>query len=259
MPYPVAACRGTGIVTPSAAAFSPADIPGLQLWLRADGTLWQDSARTTPAVADSDPVGAWDDASGNGRHATQTTSTRRLTLKAGVQNGLPVLRLDGVDDFLAVADAAGLQFGTGDFAAFAVFRSSNVAKGDISQNTVLSKNFTGWETLLYNSQQNNFIGGTPNPVNGSVALTDNVWYSQSLRRIGASCAARLNGVNNGSATNSANVSNAGTNLQIGQRPSGSSATFLVGDVAEILVYGGTISDGNRQNVETYLNQKWSIY
>lgn len=55
MPYPCAAVRGR--IASNAAAFSPLSIPGLKLWLKADGTLWQDSARTTPAIADGDPVG----------------------------------------------------------------------------------------------------------------------------------------------------------------------------------------------------------
>jgi hypothetical protein len=57
--------------------FAPTDLTGLQFWFKADGTLWQDSARTTAATADADPVGAWDDASGNANNATQATAGTR--------------------------------------------------------------------------------------------------------------------------------------------------------------------------------------
>lgn len=61
-------------------------------------TLWQDSARTTPVTDYGDPVGAMDDKSGNGNHATQATSTARPTLR---QDGaLYYLDFDGVDDKL---------------------------------------------------------------------------------------------------------------------------------------------------------------
>lgn len=36
--------------------FSPASLPSLAMWMRADGTVYQDSARTMLAVADDDPV-----------------------------------------------------------------------------------------------------------------------------------------------------------------------------------------------------------
>ena len=92
----------SGIVT-ATPTFTPASLPGLALWLKADGTRWQDSARTTPAVADSDPVGCWDDASGLGNHVKQATSTKRPSLKLGVQNGMPAVRFDGIADFLTAA------------------------------------------------------------------------------------------------------------------------------------------------------------
>lgn len=44
-------------------------------------TVWQDSAGTTPAGV-GDPVGRIDDKSGNGNHATQTTSSARPVLSA---------------------------------------------------------------------------------------------------------------------------------------------------------------------------------
>ncbi len=93
------------------AAFDPASLSP-SLWLKGDGVLWQDSARATAAVADGDPVGSWDDASGNGRHAQQATSMKRFLLKTGANglNALPVLRSDGVDDTLdAIIDATATQ------------------------------------------------------------------------------------------------------------------------------------------------------
>lgn len=57
----------------------PSDFSGLELWFKDTG-FWQDSARTTPATANGDPIGAWDDQSGNGRHLTQPTSGNRPTL-----------------------------------------------------------------------------------------------------------------------------------------------------------------------------------
>jgi hypothetical protein len=93
---------------PAAAAFSPLDLSP-SLWLDAGlSQKWQDSARTVPVTSDGDPVGAWDDMSGSGRHAVQATAAKRATYKVAIQNGLPVIRFDGVDDWLR---ATGLPTG----------------------------------------------------------------------------------------------------------------------------------------------------
>ncbi|RMG96173.1 MAG: hypothetical protein D6706_10620, partial [Chloroflexi bacterium] len=91
-------------------AFSPADIPGLQLWLRADAGVWQDSVGGTPAVNDGDVVGAWEDQSGNGNHATQATTTNKPIYWTNVVNGKPVVRFDGVDDDLALSSSTIMNF-----------------------------------------------------------------------------------------------------------------------------------------------------
>src|SRR5262245_95497 len=72
--------------------FSPEQLSGLKLWLKAD-------AITGPN--DGDPVTTWPDSSGNGNDATQATAAKKPTYKAGIQNGRPVIRFDGVDDILA--------------------------------------------------------------------------------------------------------------------------------------------------------------
>lgn len=60
-------------------------------------SMWQDSARTVPAVVDQ-PVGAIDDRSGNGNHAVQATTAAKPILR---QSGaLYWLEFDGVDDKL---------------------------------------------------------------------------------------------------------------------------------------------------------------
>lgn len=82
--------------------FSPLDLSPA-LWLKSDAGLFQErtgAAATTPAAADADPVGTWKDQSGNGRHFIAATDARRPTLKLAIQNGLPVVRADGVDDYL---------------------------------------------------------------------------------------------------------------------------------------------------------------
>lgn len=94
--------RHRAAVAASVPVINPADYSPL-VWMKADGTLWQDSARTTPASANNDPVGAADDASGNSRHFTQATEGKRFALKTNIWNSKPAIRSDGSDDILRSA------------------------------------------------------------------------------------------------------------------------------------------------------------
>lgn len=80
----------------------PATTP--TFWLDADGTKFQDTARTIPAVNDNDPIASWTDSAGTA-HAAQATTTKRPLLKKAVLNGHDVVRFDGVDDWLEAAIA----------------------------------------------------------------------------------------------------------------------------------------------------------
>jgi len=94
--------------------FSPANVPGLVLWLAAsDGaTLFQTSSLDTPAVADGDPVGGWKNRVAGAYHALQATSGRRPLLRLNAVHGLPLVEFDGSDDYLAISRMTG-QFAAG--------------------------------------------------------------------------------------------------------------------------------------------------
>jgi len=83
--------------------FTPARISGLQLWLDANNTLYQDAAKTIPA-GDGDVVGAWPDLSG-GNDATQSTTAKKPLLDLDVLgSGYPGVLFDNADDFLTWSD-----------------------------------------------------------------------------------------------------------------------------------------------------------
>ena len=62
----------------------------LEASLEPDNTFWQDSARTTSASS-TDPVGSWDDDSGNSNHFTEGTTSNKPTL------GSSLVSFDGGD------------------------------------------------------------------------------------------------------------------------------------------------------------------
>lgn len=62
--------------------------------------LWTDDARTTRVTSPSQQIAVLDDRTGNGRHARQTSATRRPTYT--ITSGNPGVTFDGVDDSLRV-------------------------------------------------------------------------------------------------------------------------------------------------------------
>lgn len=92
------------------AIIDPRSIPGLTLWLDASdaSTLFQDSAGTTPAIANGDPVGMWADKSGSGNHATVTVENKRPHLE--LVEGVSQLVWDGEDDALTTPEFMSYPF-----------------------------------------------------------------------------------------------------------------------------------------------------
>ncbi len=87
----------------------------LQTWWDASDTayLWQDTARTTPVAANSDPVGVLANKTGQllNRDATQATAGLRPLWKTNIAGGNPALLFNGTDSELGFAtwNTAGAQ------------------------------------------------------------------------------------------------------------------------------------------------------
>ena len=60
---------------------------------------------STATLVDGDAVSQWDDLSGNLRHLLQASASLRPLYKVNVQNGKPIVRFDGVDDYMQVTFA----------------------------------------------------------------------------------------------------------------------------------------------------------
>lgn len=72
----------SGLAVPGGGEFSPADLPNLALWLKADSL----------SLTDNDPVTAWPDDGPDSLTIEQATSARRPVFKTNVINGLPAVR-----------------------------------------------------------------------------------------------------------------------------------------------------------------------
>ncbi len=80
--------------------------PDLVAWYDAQdiGTLFQNSACTTPVTADAQSVGCLRDKSGKSNHALQATAGLLPSYRTSGVQALPSLRFDGVDDMMSALD-----------------------------------------------------------------------------------------------------------------------------------------------------------
>ncbi len=216
--------------TPSM-AFSPPEIGGCVLWLKADAITG----------SDGDSVSSWADSSAAGNPATQGTPANQPTLRTGVLNGKPVVRFDG-NDYLSTATSFGNPY-----TIFAVGRMQG------SQNA----------RLISSAQYNwllGFWGGVMNVmyaegwvVGGGGPPADTVAHIYSGRGTGANTTLRNNGAL--VASNANGISPPG---QLGLGGWRLNNECSKGDVAEVIIYNSALSSNDEAKVGYYLQAKYGI-
>lgn len=232
---------------------------------------------TTAVTADADPVGYWADKSGNGYHATQSTTNNRPSYRTGVRNGRSTLRWDGNNDSFRVAslplDATISVFVV---AQFAVAGTAGNATGNLfiehspNVNTNSGWTFAGSDNsplvvtrtaapILRRaiSGATNWFGTSWGIAEGRIAAAANMvaaadyWRNGGLQSDGSEIEG--GGFATGTITSGRSVT---ADLFIGSRNQAS--VFSNGDHAEILIYNRPLSDAEHASVRRYLAAKWGI-
>jgi hypothetical protein len=236
-------------------SFDPASLSPV-LWLAADGVLYQDSARTTLATSDGDPVGSWSDKSGANAHAAQATSAKRPLYKTNIINGKPVLRPDGVDDAMAAALASAVSSGACTiYLVVSVTATGNglmsvadVFGGDdySGSNFAISKTSGTEVKITYNVADRNAVtwaAGTPLIVTALMDGSPNIYKNGTEGTAGAAFAgaAGKDDIALFARMYSSNYQNYGAH-----------------DIAEVLIYGAAHDATQRGNVHAYLGAKYGI-
>ena len=217
-----------------------------ELWLRADEGV------TTGASF------VWADQSGKGRDVSQNAIPRIPTVVAGELAGRQVVRFSG-GQRLEGPDVQGFQLGAGDLAWFHVSRSRgnpderNQVFGTIRNGAPFRGMTAGFgpEDRPYGLLRE----GDGNEVFLRHGTGSQDWVIMDLRRKSGVTELRRNGVVVVTAASSQNVS--GGNIIIGSERVGGTE-YLNGDIAEILIFGGSFSDAERSSVVTYLSERHQI-
>lgn len=216
-------------------------------------TLYQDSAGTTTVTADGDPVGRMEDKSGNGNHATQSTSAARPVYRT--DGTLHWLEFDGVDDSLSFSNPL-----TGS-SAHSVLSASSV--GIIASSRTLGFGFGDAST---SGARRSFTPEIAFRVQGGAETYDQGLSAGVPAVVSNLCQASgvvldnrafLNSIELGVLTDSTTVLNTVGVAVIGQDFSGS-ATFTPLNLYGGIVVDQQITEANRIASESYLAQKSGV-
>jgi PKD repeat protein len=226
-------------VFPSEACMDLNNIPGLRLWFSADSGI----------VLNGNRVESWSNLSGSGLNCEQTNPNKQPELIPQVVelNNNPVLRFDGINDFMYTPP---LQIGES-FTGFVVFHPTSVVNSAFP--VILNKGVINTEWLLFFDSGSNLIfrgldGEISQKVqnfNKATLVTFSIANTTSKLYIDTVFISQVN------------VSpqpNNNTPLYIGS--DGGSFVFE-GDIAEIILFNEKFEDSNRQQVETYLRYKYA--
>jgi hypothetical protein len=244
----------------------PSDFEGLALWLEAT----DDSCN----YDEFDQVSLWSDGSGNANHAAQPSLTAQPTLLRSVLNGRGVLHFDDEPSTLSVPDSPSLRFAQGDFAYLFVMRWSNdhtptqtyTGAGSVLAKVIAPYPYTG--VAFFANQQS--VYGAPAmrrfalqmELGGPLALSyrdhlnDDVFRLYCARRVGSDVELRINGDFDARVelVDPLDVDAYGSSMSIG----GWAGNQFRGDIAEIVVVGGSTSPQDFARLERGLMNKYAL-
>lgn len=219
------------------AEFSPLDISNLELWLDASdaATITKDGGNL---------VSDWDDKSGQGNDVAQATGTNQPLWVDSVQNSMPIIRFDGVDNYMNRASLTGGDASQPNTIVIVVKWISGDDKG-ILDGVSGKRNYLTKTSGLYN-----IFAGTANTgttVNSADILMYYAEFNSTSSFLRRSKSQLFTG---DSGTNAIGGIHLGSNF--------TPVAFGDPDIAEILIYNKALTTGERDSVETYMTDKWAV-
>jgi hypothetical protein len=237
--------------------FSPRSIADLAIWLDA-----ADAASLT--LDESNNVSQWNDKSGNGRHATQTSATARPAYVASVLNGNPIVRIDGVDDLMQTDQFAPTVFygaSANQVTHIALLRHITATRMSlrIAASTTASTNRLVIDRQTASDGSSDLVIGTDAEVVITAApLIGTEWMSSTIRWTSGTAPTlrytNTSGTNTYAAPSALGGTMAGNQRVILGRGSLSAAASF--ELAEHLVYARALTDTEIASIEAYLLAKW---
>lgn len=230
----------SSVVTEST-LFLPSSLSGLVQWLKADAIT---------GLADNDPISTWEDSSSNNKDATRS-GTSRPTYQTNEQNGMPIVRFDGVNDYFDVGSFASLTAGE----IFVVIKLSvdpttGAATGLWAYGSAAGVGHYAYiDNVIYES-----FGTTVRKTVGNPTPSLAAWRVYNVFSAASDWAANLDGTAlHTTATNTVGFASACT---LGGGPA--LGVYLKGDIAELVLYDRKLTAPERATVLAHLEGKWAV-
>lgn len=222
--------------------FVPTQIAGCQLWLDAS-----DTSKFT--FTSGSNINTWIDKSASGLTATYDGTPPVLT----TFNGYNAIQFSGVNNFTTGTLSAGVLDSTGStFFAVATITDTNAESLYSNAAAVIATasperaiRFNGGNCLY--TINNSVLRGFPNDYTSGVKCFVDTAASFYVYQNGSNVYSNLTAVTYSAQTTS-------TYFQIGNW----GASHFIGYLNEIIVFNRALPDVHRQQVETYLSQKWGL-
>lgn len=231
----------------------PAALPSTTAASLTNLAFWHDGSDIANFGLFGNRITQWNDSSGNGNHATQTTQSRQPGFYGAVQNLRSGVNFNGDDDGFDMP-AGSLGIGAGANTLIAVWRPLNL--GDASQRIVGGVNGSagfryGIVQTATEVQFSNFFSAS---TAASIAYARaNEVVIAGFTRSGTNLTPFLNGNAGTAITNAANVTCA--QIIIGAN-SAYNATRLNGYGCEIIAYSEAKSNSDLNTIGSALAEKW---
>jgi hypothetical protein len=248
---------------------SPMELPNLRFWLDATTGLFDATSGGSAVTTDNSAVARWEDQSGNSKNFTQATLNSRPVLKTAALNGKNVIEFDGSNDWLLDSTSESAYASMGYAYIFAVLKDTNRTAGNAWHLPVfIGRNAVGATRFILATRQNgtsNFAGAFRKDTEALTVISDtsnanfNV-LSYILKFSDGSHSLRKNQsqIASGTFTAGATANVNSSARAIGCLDSGFSGFFFPGQVGEVFVGTGQLTQGQIDGAEQYLKNKWGL-
>lgn len=257
MPLPAWRLRSRSI----GRGLDPRNISGL--------SVWYDAADASTITLNGSAVSQWNDKSGNGLHASQSTANNQPAYLTNDRNGLATVSFDGSNDSLVTSSFAD---GWTAFTSFAVIANVGIGGGGIGLGVFWTRSTDRQRSIVIVATNNtppvsirgHLLQSSVNDYDCAAFGSNNTYYYMTNQWDGTTSerstafTARTSGTARTNTTSGALTSSnvANTVLRLGNRSDGTRG--YNGKIGELIVYSSSLSTAARDAVEEYLKTKWGF-
>ena len=214
-------------------------------------SLWLDAADASTITLNGSGVSQWNDKSGNGRNATQSTAAIQPTYTTNNLNGRPTLRAVGDKNMVV----SGWTYANTNTSVF-VFRGSALNQGIAQRGTLNDGPRSALQGSPTVTLRTTIHGSSATQITAEAPYTLNQWAIGASIITSSTIATYSNGTFSAAASYSPGLSG---NLGLVLFALNTSNLYAInGGIAEFMAWDRSLSEAEVTRVARYLSKKWGI-